>query len=221
MKSNIRCKGNTNSTSVIIFLIESQKLPAMVLCLGKPPGRFLLLLFFISFLYLHFIFDLHCNVVVLHCISRLLFHVNGTPPWLLRPAKVSTSSELHPDYFRLPSLLHLLRVLRFWDGVFYAQVLLTQQFFLEVCRAPYWSSKHIPDPSVCLIHSNPQSSYSEKFIFKFYHILSWITCGKKFSLYAPYSFRTLFTCSKSYVKTLWTRLNLYYLQPPQWTSQFI
>ena len=65
-------------------------------------------------------------------------------------------------------------------------------------------------PSVCLIHSNPRSSYSESFIFKFYQTLSWITCGKKFSLYASYLFRTLFACSKSYVKTikkhLWTRV---------------
>ena len=64
------------------------------------------------------------------------------------------------------------------------------------------SSKHRPGPFVCLIRSNPQSSYSEEFIFKFYQILSWITCGKKFSLYAPYSFQTLFACSKSYVKTI-------------------
>ena len=56
------------------------------------------------------------------------------------------------------------------------------QFFLEVCRALYWSLKHRTGPSVCLNHSNSQSSYSEQFIFKFYHILAWITCGKKFSL---------------------------------------
>ena len=31
-------------------------------------------------------------------------------------------------------------------------------YFLESCRASYWSSKHRPGPSVCLIHSNPQSS---------------------------------------------------------------
>ena len=34
----------------------------------------------------------------------------------------------------------------------------SRQFFLEVSRASYWSSKHKPCPSVCLIHSNPQSS---------------------------------------------------------------
>ena len=30
-------------------------------------------------------------------------------------------------------------------------------YFLEICRTSYWSSKHRPGPSVCLIHSNPQS----------------------------------------------------------------
>ena len=33
-------------------------------------------------------------------------------------------------------------------------------------------------PSVCLVHSNPHYSYSEEFIFKFYQILSWVTCGE-------------------------------------------
>ena len=46
-----------------------------------------------------FIFDLHFVVAVLHLISRLLCHVTSTPLWLLRPVKVSTSSELYPDYF--------------------------------------------------------------------------------------------------------------------------
>ena len=40
-KSNIRYKGNTNKTSVIIFLIGGQKLPQMLLFLGKPPVKFL------------------------------------------------------------------------------------------------------------------------------------------------------------------------------------
>ena len=90
--------------------------------------------------------------------------------------------------------------LRFWVDIFYPQVFFilcsftniltcvyqgfpgSQQFFLEVCRASYWSSKHRPSPSVCLVHNNPQTSYSEWFSFKFYHILAWITCCEKFSL---------------------------------------
>ena len=47
-----------------------------------------------------------------------------------------------------------------------------RQFLLDVCRASYWSW------SVCLIHSNPQSLYSKRFSFKFYHILPWIACGE-------------------------------------------
>ena len=126
---------------------------------------------------LHFIFvSLFCYcslfVVFLHFISRLLYHVTGTPPWLLRPVKSSTSSDLYPDYFWLPFLFHLLQALWFWVGIFYPQALFTlrsftdiltcvyqgfpgRKFFLEVCRATYWSSKHRPGPSVCLIHSNP------------------------------------------------------------------
>ena len=41
----------------------------------------------------------------------------------------------------------------------------SQQFFLEVCRAPYWSSKHRSSPSVCLIYSNLQSFIHLKFVF--------------------------------------------------------
>ena len=37
--------------------------------------------------------------------SGLLFHATDTPPWLLRPVKVSNSSELYADYFQLPDFL--------------------------------------------------------------------------------------------------------------------
>ena len=37
--------------------------------------------------------------------------------------------------------------------------------FFESCRASHWSSKHRPGPSVCLIHSNPQSFMYLKFVF--------------------------------------------------------
>ena len=41
----------------------------------------------------------------------------------------------------------------------------SRQLFLEICRASYWSLKHRPGPSVCLIHSNPQSFIHLKFPF--------------------------------------------------------
>ena len=36
-------------------------------------------------------------------LSGLLVHVTGTPPWLPRLVKVSTSSELYTDCFQLPT----------------------------------------------------------------------------------------------------------------------
>ena len=122
-----------------------------------------------------------------------------------------------------PSFTVLPRALRFWEGIFYLQAFFTlrpfptflpQPAFIKVSlRAGSsslkfaelhadWFSKHRPSLSIYLIHSNPQPWYSEEFVFKSYQILLWITCGKKFSLSAPCSFRTLFACSKSYVKTI-------------------
>lgn len=43
-------------------------------------------------------------LLILHCwlfASRQLFHVTGTPPWLIRSSRASTSSELYPDGFLL------------------------------------------------------------------------------------------------------------------------
>ena len=191
----------------------------MVLCLGEPPGDFC---------------DTGCCSSFIPVFVMLVFkfpgyfyHATDTPPWLLSPMTASTGSELYPGYFRLLFHFRLPRALRFWVGIFYLQVFFTfrsfptflpqhvfikaslgaGRFFLEVCRASCWSSKHRPDPSACLIHSNPESWYSEEFVFKSYQIVSWITCSKKFSLSAPYSFRTLFACLKSYVKTIENTLN--------------
>ena len=84
------------------------------------------------------------------------------------------------DFF-YPQAFFTLRFLhRHLKPAFIKVSLGARQFFLKVCRASYWLSKHTPGPSVCLIHSNPQSSCSERFSFKFYHILSWIACGKSF-----------------------------------------
>ena len=171
------------------FWVYNQKLktPRDGTCLGEPLGGFVILCIFIYF-HLSMIFIL---LFYLHLISRLLCHVTGTPPWLLRPMKASTSSELYPDYFWLPFLFHLPRVLRFWVGIFYPQAFFTLHsfmtfwhipdilaqpafikvslgagsYFLESCRASYWSLKHRPGPSVCLIHSNPQSFIHLKFVF--------------------------------------------------------
>ena len=127
-------------------------------------------------------------IVVLHSLMSLHFRATSPCHRHSGTVKGSTSSELYPGYFRLLLPFHLPRTLQFWVGIFYPQTLFTlrsfldifdttcfyqgfpgsRQFFLEVCRASCWSSKHRPGPSVCLIHSNPQSSYSEEFVFKSY-----------------------------------------------------
>ena len=74
MKNNIRYKGNINSTSVIIFLIRRQKLPAMLLCLGKPTllEVFVMLVVVVhSFLCLYFVVVLH-SFFVLHFVVFVL-----------------------------------------------------------------------------------------------------------------------------------------------------
>ena len=152
--------------------------------------RFLFILLLLVFIYLHLSMFF---ILLVHLISRLLYHVTGTPPWLLRPVmKVSTSSELSPDYFWLPFLFHLPRVLWFWVVVFYPQPFFTLHSFLtfwahpnilaqpafikvslgagscflESCRAScWWSLKHRPGPSVCLIHSNLQSFIHVNIVF--------------------------------------------------------
>ena len=117
------------------------------------------------------------------------------------------------------SVIFLPRALRFWVGIFYPQAFFTlrsftdiltciyqgfpgrRQFFLEVCRVSYWSSKHRLNPSFCLIHSNLQTSYSKRFSFKFYHISTWITNSEKFSslIGSLLVFRTLFLLVQSHM----------------------
>ena len=162
----------------------------MVLCLGEPLVRFLwcwLLLF------IPFCSSFCCCSSFIH---RLLYHATGTLPWHLRSVKASTSSELYPGSFWLPFAFSstanatVLSGHFLLTGVFFALCFFhniscvyqglpgSRQFFLEVFRDSCWSSKQRIGPSVCLIDSNPPWSYSEEFIFKFYQILSWITCGK-------------------------------------------
>ena len=143
----------------------------MVLCLGEPLRRFLrcwlLFLILISFLYLHFIFDLH--FVVVHHLSFFFIHIFFSTSSLTLPWTIARF--LHPFYNFSPahrrvvcstfvfnnSIIFLPRALRFWvgiflhTGVFYLMLLHrnftcicqgvpgSRQFFLEVCRASYWS----------------------------------------------------------------------------------
>ena len=138
MKNDIRYKGNTNNTPVIIFLkIESQKLSAMVLYLGEPPRRFLLLLFFISFLISISFCCCSSFVVVLHfiCFSTSSFTLPWTIAGFLNP--FYTFSPAHRRVIRNTFIFNfsgifLLRALRFWVGIFYPQEFFTLWSFTKI-----------------------------------------------------------------------------------------
>ena len=156
-----------------------------------------MLLFFISFCCCIFI----CRCSSFCCGSSFTFFFRHHPSpfrglspdfythFILSAEPIAEWSRAILSFFD-HSVIFLPRALQSWVDTFYPQVFFTlrsftnilncvyqgfpgsQQFFLEVCRAPYWSSKHRANPSVCLIHSNPQSIYSKRFSFNFYHILT-------------------------------------------------
>ena len=150
MKTNIRYKGNTNNTSVIISVIkiESQKLPAMLLCLGKPPRRFLLLLYlhfiFISFLCLQdiedWIFDLYLyclfvDVLHSHLLSCIIPHPSVDYRRIFTPILYFQPSPSQSDLWHFHSNFSgiiLPRALRFWVGVFYPQAFLNLRSFTDI-----------------------------------------------------------------------------------------
>ena len=111
----------------------------MLRCLGEPPVRFLCFCCCCCWTFLMCIFICQRSSFCCFCsslISRLLYHVTDTPPWLLRPVKTSISSERYPDYFWLPFLFHLPWALRFWVGIFYPQVLFILRSFLTFLAQP-------------------------------------------------------------------------------------
>ena len=114
---------------------------------------------FILLLYLHLSMFF---VVVSSFISRLAYHVTGTPPWLLRPVKASTSSELYPDYFWLPFLFHLPWALRFWEGIFYPQAFFTLRSFPTFLAQPAFIKASLGASSSSLkfagLHTDPRNT---------------------------------------------------------------
>ena len=146
----------------------------------------LLLLFFISLLlYVMLFFSLLFNVIPHPSVDyRPVF----TSILYFQPSPSQSDSwHFHFQPFRDLRLQFLLRALRFWVVIFYPQVFFILRFFIDILpafiKAPLgagssslkfaglhtdWSSKHRRDPSAFFIHSNPQSSYSERFSFKFY-----------------------------------------------------
>ena len=165
----------------------------MLLWLGESPVTFLwcwLMLFFILLLlfFIHFVLHFCC------CSSFIAFQRYPSPFRGLSPdfytrfvlssqpiagwfIKLSFSTFPRSSFHSFTTSATVLSGHFLPTGVFYLTLLhwhfpyihqgLTgaRQLFLEVFRALYWSSKHRPGPSVSLIHSNPQSSNSERFIF--------------------------------------------------------
>ena len=156
-------------------------------------------------------------VVVLH--SHFLFDVIPHPSVDYRPFLYFQPSPSQSDsrQFQFSTIsLSSCRALRSWVGIFlptgvFYLTLLHPHFNLNLSRFPWgmavlpWSlqgviliSKHRPGPSVSLIHSNPTSSYSKQFSFKFYYILAWIAWFI-YSLLDSNSFRVF---KVIYVKTI-------------------
>ena len=160
----------------------------------------LLLLFFIHFV-LHFVVAvLHFITSYLMVYFSLLFNLIPhpsvdycgvfTPILYFQPSPLQSDLRtFHFQPFRDLLFTVLSRALRFCVGIFYPQTFfyltLLYRHYLRLSRPPWelavlpWSLESFililetqTRPIVCLIHSNPQSSYSERFIFKSYQTLS-------------------------------------------------
>ena len=139
-------KGFHNSRRQIELYIDwatlDSKTPSDGTCLGELLGGFCDVgCYFI--VVLHFTFDLDF-VAVLHFVSRLLYHVTGTPPWRLRPGKIafsfsSTASAIVLSGHFLPTGVFYLTLLSNIYGTtcFYQGLPGGRHFFLEVCWGSY------------------------------------------------------------------------------------
>ena len=197
-------------------------------------------MFFISFLIFTLLLYLHLSFFFIHIFfSMLSLTLSWTiagflhPFYTFSPAHHRVICDTSQSDFMFDHSVNLLAASAtalsghfLPTGVFYL-TLLHRHFNLRLSRLPWemevlpWGLlgfililEYRPDPSVCLIHSNSQSSYLEQFSFKFYHILLWIACGESLnylSLLVSNSFRLFKVTRKDYLKTLWTRLDMYRL----------
>ena len=158
----------------------------------------------ISFLYLHFVAALHLSMFFIH----IFFSASSlTLPWtiagVVTPHFILSALPIAEWFTTLSFSTILLSSYRerygfewafsthrrflpyapsrhFGTTCFYQGFPGSQQLFLKICRASYWSSKHRISPSVCLIHSNPQSFIHLKFVFIHVNIAKVFTCGENF-----------------------------------------
>ena len=111
MKNNIRYKGNTNNTSVIIFLNRKVKnSQRWYFAWENLRGGFSCCCIFILLLHLHFIFisffDLHFVVVVLG-LSMFFIHIYLSTSSLSLPWTIA--GFLHPFYTFSPAHCRVIR----------------------------------------------------------------------------------------------------------------
>ena len=162
---------------------QKSKTPSDGTCLGESLGGFCDV-----GCHLHFVAVLHLSFFFIH----IFFSTSSlTLPWTIARFldPFCTFSPAHHRVIRDTFILNhfvifLPWALLFWVGIFYPQTFFTlcpswhfgttcfyqgfpgiRQLFLKICRASYWSSKHRPGPSVCLIHNNPHSFIHLKFVF--------------------------------------------------------
>ena len=152
-----------------------------------------------SFFILHFVVVLHLLMFFIHiCFSTSSLTLLWTIAGFLHP--FHTFSPAHrrvicDTFIFNHSVIFLPRALRFWVGPFlptgaFLPNASSLTFYLRLSRPP-WEPAVLPwsfqgfililktqTRPICLIHSNPQSLYLERFIFKFYQTLSWIACGE-------------------------------------------
>ena len=196
MKNNIRYKGNINNTSVIIFFNWRTKTPCDVTLLGRTSSEVFVMLVVVVHPVLFFIFLL----LFLICrFSSFTFSFQHHPsPFRGLSSGFYTyfvlSAQPIAEWFATLSFSTIpLSPFRERYGLewtfFTHRCFFTLHFFTNISPEFITASlgagssslksaglhtdpRNSTGPSVCLVHSNAQSSYSERFIFKFYHILS-------------------------------------------------
>ena len=106
------------------------------------------------------------------CLFFFIYHERYGFEWAFFTHRRFLAYAPSRHFWHIPNILA--------QPVFIKVLLGAGSYFFESCRASYWSSKHRPGPSVCLIHSNPQSFIHLKFVFIHVNIAKVFTCGENF-----------------------------------------
>ena len=209
MKNNIRYKGNTNNTSVIIFFNRGptqQKLRAMILCLGEPPGRFfvvavhsflffILLLFFISF--------------PGYFTMSLALH-----PWHLKLVKTSTKLWALPRLLLIAFCFFICRERYGFEwGFFFPLAFFTLRSFIDIflrLTRPPWEPAVLPWSLHAGVHTDDPRSTDPVHLFVWFTVIHNLHIQKNSFLNSTIYYHELLVI-KSLVYMLLTRFELFSL----------